>query len=529
MRKRILILFFCFSLVFNITVTNYNQKNVLGADVVVVGGAVYGATEIIKLFVALCVACGGAYVIDQNKENIGSIATTTFNGYKDYLNVKNEVTAYSSNLFMDFLNENLPKVKDASISGIDYVLNIPTNLYQSFKTYLNECMIDKMTYDKIFSSSQGNLIFIDGVSPDILNRYSDLDLTYFDGENSRGFISYDDYMYKGVLHDGMSTGRSTINGTTINGINDVYRITYTTQLDDTEAVYKIYYEGYNSYGSWKRSSHTIITDIGAPVKFYLYNCNLNNTVLDNNEVIENYDIPEWRKPLENNDIHITSLNNILSNNYDVISSKNSQVLTDNPDLVNCPRDVTMPNLDDYQRIRDGYINGQLSYEDYINALNKLIGVTGVNVGGDGVIVGDNGLTIPVDTPVDYPIPTTNTGTTVGDMLNEREKEEEKEDEKEDEKEEEETNNEDTIKGYPDLTDYFPFCIPFDILKLLNSIKTEPEIPHFEIPVDIDVFNVHYTIVIDFEQFSNLSTILRTFLALIWTAFLILKSRNLVKG
>ncbi|MBO5472204.1 MAG: hypothetical protein J6A08_00200 [Lachnospiraceae bacterium] len=68
-----------------------------------------------------------------------------------------------------------------------------------------------------------------------------------------------------------------------------------------------------------------------------------------------------------------------------------------------------------------------------------------------------------------------------------------------------------------LKQKFPFSIPWDILFLVTILAADPEPPHFEVPFQIDLsligYTVDYTFEIDFTRFQWLSDILRALLSM----------------
>lgn len=61
----------------------------------------------------------------------------------------------------------------------------------------------------------------------------------------------------------------------------------------------------------------------------------------------------------------------------------------------------------------------------------------------------------------------------------------------------------------DLRELFPFCIPFDIYRLLRSFDAEPISPHVQFPFVIDSLNFSYNIDLDFSVFDPVAQVLRT--------------------
>lgn len=75
---------------------------------------------------------------------------------------------------------------------------------------------------------------------------------------------------------------------------------------------------------------------------------------------------------------------------------------------------------------------------------------------------------------------------------------------------------DALTGVKDLmTDRFPFCIPADILILMQVLAHEPEAPHFEVPIVLERWGIDEKLVIDFSDFEYVSKICRTFLTIAW--------------
>lgn len=66
-----------------------------------------------------------------------------------------------------------------------------------------------------------------------------------------------------------------------------------------------------------------------------------------------------------------------------------------------------------------------------------------------------------------------------------------------------------IKNYAtDLRQIFPFCIPFDLIALLDALDAAPVAPKFEVPFKISTLNVDEKYVIDLSMFDDQMAILR---------------------
>lgn len=74
---------------------------------------------------------------------------------------------------------------------------------------------------------------------------------------------------------------------------------------------------------------------------------------------------------------------------------------------------------------------------------------------------------------------------------------------------EETVEDVDIKNYAtDLRQIFPFCIPFDLIALLDALDAAPVAPKFEVPFKISTINVDEKYVIDLSTFDDQMAILR---------------------
>lgn len=92
-------------------------------------------------------------------------------------------------------------------------------------------------------------------------------------------------------------------------------------------------------------------------------------------------------------------------------------------------------------------------------------------------------------------------------------------------------------GYPEvgdlktdgLIDKFPFCIPFDLISLVRAFEAEPEAPYVEIPFVVPVIGISDNIVLDFSKFEYAAVVLRSLEVVGFVLFLLLKTRDLIKG
>ena len=91
----------------------------------------------------------------------------------------------------------------------------------------------------------------------------------------------------------------------------------------------------------------------------------------------------------------------------------------------------------------------------------------------------------------------------------------------------------------DLRQIFPFCIPFDLIHLLNVLDAEPEAPRFEIPIDLEADNpftgkkivdYHTKIVIDMSDYEQPIKVIRIFEVMFFILALLLITRDqMIKG
>lgn len=61
----------------------------------------------------------------------------------------------------------------------------------------------------------------------------------------------------------------------------------------------------------------------------------------------------------------------------------------------------------------------------------------------------------------------------------------------------------------DLRELFPFCIPFDIYRLLSSFDAEPQAPHVQLPIVIESIGFSYNLDLDFSSWNPVAQAMRT--------------------
>lgn len=81
----------------------------------------------------------------------------------------------------------------------------------------------------------------------------------------------------------------------------------------------------------------------------------------------------------------------------------------------------------------------------------------------------------------------------------------------------------------DLSSLFPFCVPFDLIRLFKVLQAAPQAPYWEIPLNVPSIGLEYTFVIDMSQFDSLAQIFRACETVGFICGLILITRKLIRG
>lgn len=76
---------------------------------------------------------------------------------------------------------------------------------------------------------------------------------------------------------------------------------------------------------------------------------------------------------------------------------------------------------------------------------------------------------------------------------------------------------------------FPFCVPFDLIKAVQTLSSDPVVPDFDVKIKIPSLKQTYSIKIDFNQFETMAVVSRWFFRLLFILSLILITRKLIKG
>lgn len=80
----------------------------------------------------------------------------------------------------------------------------------------------------------------------------------------------------------------------------------------------------------------------------------------------------------------------------------------------------------------------------------------------------------------------------------------------------------------DLTEIFPFCIPFDLVKLLDALCADPVAPKFEIPFVVPVLGIDMVWVIDMAIFDTAAEVFRVGIVVGYVIFLLMNTFKLIK-
>lgn len=84
----------------------------------------------------------------------------------------------------------------------------------------------------------------------------------------------------------------------------------------------------------------------------------------------------------------------------------------------------------------------------------------------------------------------------------------------------------TISG---LQDFFPWCIPFDLYNVISIFNASPTAPQFTWKMDFAGRFAPYDINIDLSDWNVVAQIFRAMVVIVFLIFLIIKTRDLIKG
>ena len=76
---------------------------------------------------------------------------------------------------------------------------------------------------------------------------------------------------------------------------------------------------------------------------------------------------------------------------------------------------------------------------------------------------------------------------------------------------------------------FPFCIPFDLVRVIKKMDSAATAPRFEFPFKFQRLGINETIVLDLSQFEKVAVVVRWFVLVSYLLLLIYATRSLIKG
>ena len=88
---------------------------------------------------------------------------------------------------------------------------------------------------------------------------------------------------------------------------------------------------------------------------------------------------------------------------------------------------------------------------------------------------------------------------------------------------------DSSQPVVDLSKFFPFCIPFDLIHLVQALDADPVAPKWSLKLEPPQFPVEWEVVLDLSDFESLAKIFRTGETLLFVVGLILITRGIIKG
>lgn len=88
---------------------------------------------------------------------------------------------------------------------------------------------------------------------------------------------------------------------------------------------------------------------------------------------------------------------------------------------------------------------------------------------------------------------------------------------------------DSSQPIVDLSKFFPFCIPFDLIHLVQALDADPVAPKWTLKLEPPQFPVEWEVTLDLSEFESLAKIFRTGETLLFVVGLILITRGIIKG
>lgn len=195
--------------------------------------------------------------------------------------------------------------------------------------------------------------------------------------------------------------------------------------------------------------------------------------------------------------------------------------TSAPVSVPCTGDLAYPSDNSLVRMPDipsvDTDTGEVTYPDSI-AYTKDAVAAPYPIGDDGVKVPDIPFDIPVDQTSGKPMDDTGTDTDTPSKPGEG------------------TDTDNPSVNWPSAGDIslpkliiskFPFCIPFDVARLIGLLEADPKTPIFHVPLKVGTI-LNEEIVLDLSQWDNAVRIIRWGELIVFVAGLVLVTRNYIK-
>lgn len=85
-----------------------------------------------------------------------------------------------------------------------------------------------------------------------------------------------------------------------------------------------------------------------------------------------------------------------------------------------------------------------------------------------------------------------------------------------------------IPQFPNLRDFFPFCIPFDYVDLIRLFSSTREAPHFHINWHIPIVNIDWSFDADWSAWDSVASVARSLQLLLYAVFLMLVTARFIK-
>ena len=180
-----------------------------------------------------------------------------------------------------------------------------------------------------------------------------------------------------------------------------------------------------------------------------------------------------------------------------------------------PSDDYLVKMPDIPSVDTG--TGEVTYPDSIAYTKDAVSAP-YPIGDDGVKVPDIPFDIPVDQTSGKPMDDTGTDTDTPSKPGEG------------------TDTDKPSVNWPSAGDIslpkliiskFPFCIPFDVARLIGLLEADPKTPIFHVPLKVGTI-LNEEIVLDLSQWDNAVRIIRWGELIVFVAGLVLVTRNYIK-